>query len=204
MANGFISFSVLNNIFNLLVTFNAASNFILYCVLSDKYRKTVKKLFCGGQTMRRNTTMSSSRFTSGRTTTSSFYSRPRNSNLFNMPVFKQTAPRFSISKDEYANLQAETAKRNRFSISTLTSPSRNNSIVSKNKEISFWHWNLRKKCIVSGWKRKHRGNSIETRFRETGKQGSHQEHPILIHTTKSKCMKRRFSSFLIWNQLNIS
>lgn len=127
-----------------MVTFNAASNFILYCVLSDKYRKTVKKLFCGGQTMRRNTTMSSSRFTSGRTTTSSFYSRPRNSNMFNMPVFKQTAPRFSISKDEYANLQAETAKRNRFSISTLTSPSRNNSIVSKNKEILYWPWNLKK------------------------------------------------------------
>lgn len=119
--------SVLNNIFNLLVTINAASNFILYCMLSDKYRKTVKQLLCGGRSMRRNT-MSSSRFTSGRTT-SSFYSRSRNSTLLNMPVYKQREPRFSISKEEYANLQQQTAKRNRFSISNLTSPSRNNSIV---------------------------------------------------------------------------
>lgn len=122
-----LSISVLNNLFNLLVTFNAASNFILYCVLSEKYRKTVKHLFCGTKGMRRNT-MSSSRFTSGRTTTSSFYSRSRNSTIPNIP--KQRGPRFSISKDEYANLQTETAKRNRFSISTATSPSRNNSIVN--------------------------------------------------------------------------
>lgn len=115
---------VLNNIFNLLVTINAASNFILYCLLSDKYRKTVKQLFCGVGTIRRNT-LSSSRFTSARTT-SSYYSRSRNSTLFNMPLYKPRGPRFSISKEEYANLQAETAKRNRFS----ASQSRNNSIVS--------------------------------------------------------------------------
>lgn len=114
----------------MLITVNAASNFILYCLLSDKYRKTVKSLFCGVRQMRRNT-LSSSRFTSGRTTQSSFYSRSRNSTIFNMPIYKQRGPRFSISKDEYANLQAETAKRNRFSITTLTSPSRNNSIVSQ-------------------------------------------------------------------------
>lgn len=120
---------VYNNIFNLLITVNAASNFILYCLLSDKYRKTVKQLFCGVRAIRRNT-LSSSRFTSGRTTTSSFYSRPRNTNFFNMPTYKQRGPRFSISKEEYANLQVETSKRNRFSITTLTSQSRNNSIVS--------------------------------------------------------------------------
>lgn len=119
---------VFNNIFNLLVTINAASNFILYCLLSDKYRKTVKQLFCGVRTIRRNT-LSSSRYTSARTT-SSYYSRSRNSTFFNMPICKQRGPRFSISKEEYANLQAETAKRNRFSISTLASHSRNNSIVS--------------------------------------------------------------------------
>ncbi|XP_031625698.1 FMRFamide receptor [Contarinia nasturtii] len=118
---------VLNNVFNLLVTVNAASNFILYCVLSDKYRKTVKSLFCGVRSVRRNT-ISSSRFTSARTT-SSFYSRSRNGNIFNM----QRGPRFSISKEEYANLQAETAKRNRFSIATLTSQSRNNSIATENE-----------------------------------------------------------------------
>lgn len=120
--------SVLNNIFNLLMTINAASNFILYCLLSDKYRKTVKTLFCDVRLMRRNT-LSSSRSISGRTT-SSFYSRSRNSNVFNMPIYKQRSPQFSISKEEYANLQAETAKRNRFSLSTLTSPSQNNSTVS--------------------------------------------------------------------------
>lgn len=125
----FLFLLVLNNIFNLLITINAASNFILYCLLSDKYRKTVKQLLCGVRTMRRNT-LSSSRFTSGRTTTSSFYSRSRNSNVFKMPIYKQRGPRFSISKEEYANLQAETAKKNRFSITTLTSQSRNNSIVS--------------------------------------------------------------------------
>lgn len=132
---------VLNNIFNLLITVNAASNFILYCLLSDKYRKTVKALLCGVRTIRRNT-LSSSRFTSGRTTTSSIYSRSRTSNIFKMPIYKQQQqqqqrePRFSISSKEYANLQAETAKRNRFSITTLTSSSRNNSIVSVIK-ISF-------------------------------------------------------------------
>lgn len=120
---------MLNNIFNLLITVNAASNFILYCLLSDKYRKTVKALLCGVRQIRRNT-LSSSRFTSGRTTTSSFYSRSRTSNIFKMPIYKQREPRFSISSKEYANLQAETAKRNRFSITTLTSSSRNNSIVS--------------------------------------------------------------------------
>lgn len=126
----FVFFAVLNNIFNLLITVNAASNFILYCLLSDKYRKTVKALLCGVKTMRRNT-MSSSRFTSGRTTTS-FYSnsRSRTSNIFKMPIYKQREPRFSISSKEYANLQTETAKRNRFSITTLTSSSRHNSIVS--------------------------------------------------------------------------
>lgn len=103
---------------------NAASNFILYCLLSDKYRKTVKVIFCGVKSMRRNT-LSSSRYTSARTT-SSFYSRSRNSNIFNIQM-KQRGPRFSISKEEYANLQAETAKKNRFSISQ----SRNNSIVSR-------------------------------------------------------------------------
>ncbi|XP_055294798.1 neuropeptides capa receptor-like isoform X2 [Sitodiplosis mosellana] len=122
---------VLNNIFNLLITVNAASNFILYCMLSDKYRKTVKSLFCGVRPMRRNT-ISSSRFTSARTT-SSFYSRARNSNIFSMPVYKNRGPRFSISKEEYANLQAETSKRNRFSISTPASQCRNNSIGTGNE-----------------------------------------------------------------------
>lgn len=118
----FFDYPVLNNIFNLLVSINAASNFILYCVLSDKYRKTVKVLFCGGRPMRRNT-MS---YTSPRTT-SSFYNRSNTSNLFSIPLYRRGRPRFSISKEDYANLQAQTAKRNRFSLSTNT---QNNSVVS--------------------------------------------------------------------------
>lgn len=118
---------VLNNIFNLLISINAASNFILYCVLSDKYRKTVKLIFCGARPMRRGT-YSSSRFTSGRTA-SSFYSRSHNSNFFNVPIYRQREPRFSVSKEEYASLQTESAKPPRFSITTVT-PSRTSSVVS--------------------------------------------------------------------------
>ena len=37
---------ILGNIFNLLVAINAAINFVLYCALSDKYRKTFLVTFC--------------------------------------------------------------------------------------------------------------------------------------------------------------
>lgn len=115
----FSTHSVLNNIFNLLISINAASNFILYCALSDKYRKTVKVLFCGGRPARPNTSCTSPR------TTSSFYNRSNTSNLFSIPIYRKRGLRFSISKAEYENLQAVTAKRNRFS--SLT---QNNSVVS--------------------------------------------------------------------------
>ena len=36
----------LGNIFNFLVSLNAACNFILYCALSDKYRRTFMTTFC--------------------------------------------------------------------------------------------------------------------------------------------------------------
>jgi Serpentine type 7TM GPCR chemoreceptor Srw len=36
----------LGNIFNFLVTINAACNFLLYCALSDKYRRTFMLTFC--------------------------------------------------------------------------------------------------------------------------------------------------------------
>ena len=36
----------LGNIFNFLVSLNAACNFILYCALSDKYRRTFTSTFC--------------------------------------------------------------------------------------------------------------------------------------------------------------
>ena len=37
---------ILGNIFNFLVAINAAINFVLYCALSDKYRKTFLVTFC--------------------------------------------------------------------------------------------------------------------------------------------------------------
>lgn len=118
----------MNNIYNLLLAVNAASNFILYCVLSDKYRKTVKALFCGTRPIGRRNTLSSSRYTSARTT-SSLYSRSQNSGLFNMTFRRKRGQRFSITKEEYANLQAETAKKGRFSLSITSPNSRNNSVV---------------------------------------------------------------------------
>ncbi|KAI1289428.1 FMRFamide receptor [Halotydeus destructor] len=48
-ANGTMEFYMvrgLNNIFNLLMAVNAASNFLLYCLLSKRYRKTFVKVFC--------------------------------------------------------------------------------------------------------------------------------------------------------------
>lgn len=38
--------TALNNILNLMVAVNAAGNFVLYCLLSQKYRKTLIALFC--------------------------------------------------------------------------------------------------------------------------------------------------------------
>lgn len=39
--------TIAGNVCNLLVSINAAANFFLYCVLSDKYRKTVRELVTG-------------------------------------------------------------------------------------------------------------------------------------------------------------
>lgn len=39
--------AIIGNIFNFLADINAAANFFLYCVLSDKYRKTVRELITG-------------------------------------------------------------------------------------------------------------------------------------------------------------
>lgn len=136
------SSSAINNFFNLLVNLNAASNFILYCALSDKYRKTVKAIFCGMKPMRKNT-LSSSRFTSGRTTTSSFYSRSHKSSFFDRQRFRPKQPkRFSISKEEYENLKAETEmlkRPQRFnpSATTTSEQSRTNSISTVSYSCAF-------------------------------------------------------------------
>ncbi|XP_068895016.1 sex peptide receptor-related protein 2 isoform X4 [Tenebrio molitor] len=50
----------LGNIFNFLVTVNAATNFIMYCILSKKYRTTFRALFCGRRKNRQDTLMLSS------------------------------------------------------------------------------------------------------------------------------------------------
>lgn len=36
----------LSNIFNLLLSINSAGNFVLYCLLSQKYRTTFMTMFC--------------------------------------------------------------------------------------------------------------------------------------------------------------
>lgn len=38
---------IIGNIFNFLTALNAAGNFFLYCVLSDKYRRTIRELLTG-------------------------------------------------------------------------------------------------------------------------------------------------------------
>ncbi|RWS31476.1 FMRFamide receptor-like protein [Leptotrombidium deliense] len=45
-TNEFYLLTGLNNIFNFMVAVNAAGNFVLYCLLSEKYRRTLVKLFC--------------------------------------------------------------------------------------------------------------------------------------------------------------
>ncbi|RWS07722.1 FMRFamide receptor-like protein [Dinothrombium tinctorium] len=45
-TNEFCLVTGLNNIFNFMVAVNAAGNFVLYCLLCQKYRRTLVKLFC--------------------------------------------------------------------------------------------------------------------------------------------------------------
>ncbi|RZC43234.1 uncharacterized protein BDFB_008730, partial [Asbolus verrucosus] len=59
----------LGNIFNFLVTVNASTNFIMYCVLSKKYRTTFKSLFCERRKNRQDTLI----LTSTRTRYSSYH-----------------------------------------------------------------------------------------------------------------------------------
>ncbi|XP_067637221.1 uncharacterized protein Proc-R isoform X2 [Eurosta solidaginis] len=62
--------AIIGNIFNFLAAINAAANFFLYCVLSDKYRKTVRELITGYKYRghARNTSASASLYTSTHTT----------------------------------------------------------------------------------------------------------------------------------------
>ncbi|XP_037726394.1 uncharacterized protein LOC119557634 [Drosophila subpulchrella] len=60
---------VAGNVFNLLASLHAASNFFLYCVLSDKYRKTVRELITGYRYKRRHARNNNSLYVPQTTTT---------------------------------------------------------------------------------------------------------------------------------------
>lgn len=115
----FFLYIAINNVCNFLTTLNAACNFLLYCALSDKYRKTVKELFFGRK-MRRQNTMSSTYFSryNSNPTGSSFYSKSptsansaANSSIRNRSINPKKS-RFSITPTDYANFQAEMAVKN--------------------------------------------------------------------------------------------
>lgn len=98
------------------MTLNAACNFLLYCALSDKYRKTVKEIFLGRK-MKRQNTMSSTYFSRSNATGSSFYSKSPTagtgalSSIRNRSINPKKS-RFSITPTDYANFQAEMAVKN--------------------------------------------------------------------------------------------
>lgn len=60
---------VAGNVCNLLASLHAASNFFLYCVLSDKYRKTVRELITGYRYRRRHARNNTSLYVPHTTTT---------------------------------------------------------------------------------------------------------------------------------------
>lgn len=104
-----------NNLCNFLVALNAACNFLLYCALSNKYRKTVKQLFLGRKPTRQNTITSSylSRYGTSQTTGtgSSIYNRSPNGTSIRNRTAKKKPNRFTISPTDYVNFQAEMAKQ---------------------------------------------------------------------------------------------
>lgn len=131
-----LSVSAINNILNFLVTVNAASNFLLYCALSDKYRKTVRSLFCSGRPARNRGLLNSSRYISGRTSTS-FFSKSQSNGNFSNASTKTTAlcsnrvkpkKRFSITQEDYTNLQAETARLKNPRVSITPEPRKNGEV----------------------------------------------------------------------------
>ncbi|KAM7350549.1 proctolin receptor [Cochliomyia hominivorax] len=57
--------SIFGNIFNFLAATNAAANFFLYCVLSDKYRKTIREMITGYRYKQQRNTLTTSLYTNG-------------------------------------------------------------------------------------------------------------------------------------------
>lgn len=138
-----LSVSAINNVVNFLVTLNAASNFLLYCALSDKYRKTVRSLFCSRRPAHSKGVLNSSRYISGRTSTSIFSKSQSNGNFSNAST-KTTAlcsnrakpkKRFSITQEEFTNLQAETARLKNPRLSITPSEQRKNGEVNWAKVV---------------------------------------------------------------------
>lgn len=132
-----LPFTAINNVVNFLVTVNAASNFLLYCALSDKYRKTVRTLVCGHKPIRKNI-LTSSRYNSGRTSTTFFSKSQSNGNFSSASGSKglsgrnKVKKRFSITQEEFTNLQAETTRLKYPRLSITSSEQRKDSTV--------WHW----------------------------------------------------------------
>ncbi|KAG4078355.1 hypothetical protein HA402_013065 [Bradysia odoriphaga] len=100
----------INIVCNFLTTLNAACNFLLYCALSDKYRKTVKELFLG---RKRKNTMSS-RYGSNPTGSTYYSKSPTNAGSASSNSIRNQPKnsRFSITPTDYANFQAEMAVKN--------------------------------------------------------------------------------------------
>lgn len=65
-----------NNFLNLMVAINAAGNFVLYCLLSQKYRKTMLALFCPcfkSKRLRKSTAQQATIYSTLTTTTTNQY-----------------------------------------------------------------------------------------------------------------------------------
>lgn len=125
-------FPAINNFVNFLVTLNAATNFLLYCALSDKYRKTVRALVCGRKPMRKSI-LTSSRYNSARTSTTFFSKSQSNGNFAGTGAQGKnrykSQKRFSITPEEFTSLQAETERLKYPRLSITTSEKRKNSEV---------------------------------------------------------------------------
>lgn len=84
-----------NNFLNLMVAINAAGNFVLYCLLSQKYRKTMIALFCPcfkGKRLRKSTAQQATIY-STLTTTNQYHHSPSSTTGFqaDKPVNRASA-----------------------------------------------------------------------------------------------------------------
>lgn len=74
-----------NNFLNLMVAINAAGNFVLYCLLSQKYRKTMLALFCPcfkSKRLRKSTAQQATIYSTLTTTTNQYHHSPSSTTGF--------------------------------------------------------------------------------------------------------------------------